>query len=260
MKVVIFAGGFGTRLGEYTDQIPKPMVDICGRPMLTHLMDIFSSQGFNEFIISTGYKSNVIKQFFKDEIDRKATHRFDFNGGVINSTYDASTTKWDVTIMDTGLHSMTAGRLLGVKELVKNERFLCTYGDGLANVNLRKLLDTHNLGQSVATLTAVHPKPRFGLLDLCETGSRVSAFNEKKITRKDWVNGGFFVFEPEIFDYIPSFETVLERSPLETLADDGLLGAYRHTGYWECCDTKRDLDQLRIDGMQYLPPWLDHEE
>lgn len=256
MKVVIFAGGFGTRLGEYTDKIPKPMLDIEGRPLLLHLMDIFSYQGFNEFIISTGYKSHVVKQYFSEEMDRQAVYSFNFVNGQRTYTHKSNRNEWKVTVADTGLNSMTGGRLLGVKEFVKDEPFFCTYGDGLANVDLRNLMKAHSEGQYVATLTAVHPKPRFGLIQLSECGKKVCAFNEKGILRKDWVNGGFFVFEPEIFNYIEDCNTVLEKFPLETLACKNMLGAYLHEGYWECCDTKRDLDVLRRDAQMNNVPWL----
>jgi len=220
MKVIILAGGFGTRLSEYTKTIPKPMIDINGKPMIYHIMKFFSKSGFNDFIIATGYKGNVIKQFFKRKY------------------YD-----WNVDIINTGKKTMTGGRLKRLKKYIGNETFLMTYGDGLSNVNLKKLLSFHKKNKKLVTLTAVRPPARFGVLKF--KGNLVKYFKEKSKVDEGWINGGFFVMEPKFLNYIRKDSTYLEREPLEKVTKNRQLAAFKHTGFWQCVDTKRDLDKVR---------------
>jgi len=221
MKVVLLAGGFGTRLSEYTKSIPKPMIKIKGKPMLLHIMNLYAKHGFKDFYIALGYKGQIIKKFFNKKF-------FD----------------WNINLIDTGKYTMTGGRLKRLKKYIGNERFMMTYGDGLSNVNLKKLLRLHKKSKKLVTLTAVRPPARFGALKL--KGQRVSYFKEKSKLDEGWINGGFFVMEPNFLKLIKNDKTYLEREPLERAAEKGQLTAYRHEGFWQCMDTKRDIDKLNI--------------
>jgi len=219
MKVVILAGGFGTRLSEYTKTIPKPMVEIAGKPMLFHIMKHYASFGFKNFYIALGYKGKVIKKFFNKKF-------FD----------------WNIKLIETGKNTMTGGRLKRLKKHLKKETFMMTYGDGLSNLNLKKLLKFHKKNKKFVTLTAVRPPARFGVIKL--TGNKVSYFKEKSKLDEGWINGGFFVMEPQFLNYIKNDNTYLEREPLEKLTRKKQLAAFRHDGFWQCMDTKRDKDKL----------------
>ena len=221
MKVVILAGGFGTRIGEYTKTIPKPLIKISGKPILIHIMELYSRYGFKEFYIALGYKGNEIKKFFKKN----------------------NFSKWKINLVETGKNTMTGGRLKRLKKYFKkNETFMMTYGDGISNVNLKKLLNFHKKNKRIATLTAVRPPARFGALKI--SGKRVKYFKEKSKLDEGWINGGFFVMDQKIFDFIDSDKTYLEREPLEKLTKNKQLLAYKHKSFWQCMDTKRDKDKL----------------
>mgnify|MGYP001196067637 FL=1 len=220
MKVVILAGGFGTRISEYTKTIPKPMILINKVPILVHLINHFKKYGFNEFIIASGYKSKVIKNYFKKKKFKACK----------------------IDIIDTGLNTMTGGRLKRLSKYLNKETFLMTYGDGLSNVNLKKLIKFHKQKKKLMTLTAVRPPARFGAIKI--TNNTVKYFKEKSSIDEGWINGGFFVIEPQIFKYIKNDKTYLERSPLEKIARHGKLIAYKHYGFWQCMDTLRDKEIL----------------
>ncbi len=219
MKVVILVGGFGTRLSEYTKTIPKPMVDIAGKPMLLHIMKQYAKYGFKDFYIALGYKGEIIKKFF------------------IKKFFD-----WNVNLIETGNKTMTGGRLKRLKKYIGHETFMMTYGDGLSNVNLKKLLKFHKKNKKLVTLTAVRPPARFGALQL--KSDLVSYFKEKSKTDENWINGGFFVMEPDFFKFLKNDHTILERRPLENIAKKKQLAAFRHEGFWRCVDTKKDKDKL----------------
>ena len=215
MKVVILAGGFGTRLSEYTKSIPKPLVSISKEPMLIHIMRLYEKYGFKEFIIALGYKGSLIKKYFKKK---------KFN--------------WNIKLVDTGLKTMTGGRIKRLKKYIGNETFLLTYGDGLSDLNLHNLIKLHKKKKKIATLTAVRPPARFGAIKI--NGSQVNYFKEKSKLDEGWINGGFFVFEPEIFKYIKNDKTFLEKEPMQKLSKNKQLIAFKHRGFWQCMDTLRD--------------------
>jgi glucose-1-phosphate cytidylyltransferase len=219
MKVVILAGGFGTRISEYTKTIPKPMITINKKPILVHIMEHYVKFGFNEFYIALGYKGHIIKNYFKNK-------KF----------------QWDVKLINTGLKTMTGGRLKRLKKFLKKETFFLTYGDGVSNVNLKKLLLFHKKNKKLVTLTAVRPPARFGAIKL--SGNKVKVFKEKDIMHEGWINGGFFVMEPKFLDYIKNDNTFLEKEPLEKASNKKQLFAFKHEGFWQCMDTKRDKDKL----------------
>ena len=219
MKVVILAGGFGTRLNEYTKTIPKPMVKIAGKPIILHIMEHYSKHGFKDFYIALGYKGDVIKNFFKKR-------KF----------------KWNINLVETGLNTMTGGRLKRLNKFLKNETFMMTYGDGISNIDLKRLVKFHKNNKKLVTLTAVRPPARFGVLKI--QGSRVKYFKEKSKLDEGWINGGFFVIEPSFLKLIKTDKTFLEKQPLEIVTKKGQLNAYKHNGFWQCVDTKRDKDKL----------------
>ena len=219
MKVVLLAGGFGTRLSEYTRTIPKPMIDIDGKPILFHIMKFYAKHGFKNFYIALGYKGEIIKKFFNKKF-------FD----------------WSINLIETGKNTMTGGRLKRLKKYIGKETFMMTYGDGLSNINLKKLLKFHKKNKKLVTLTAVRPPARFGALKL--KGHHVSYFKEKSKLDEGWINGGFFVMEPEFFNFIKNDSSYLEREPLEEVAKRKQLAAFRYEGFWQCMDTKRDKDKL----------------
>ena len=219
MKVILLAGGFGTRLPEYTKTIPKPMINIAGKPMLLHIMKLYAKYGFKDFYIALGYKGEIIKKFFNKKF-------FD----------------WNINFVETGKNTMTGGRLKRLKKYIGKETFMMTYGDGLSNINLKKLLKFHKKNKKLVTLTAVRPPARFGALKL--KGRYVNYFKEKARLDEGWINGGFFVMEPEFLKLIKNDNTYLEREPLEKVTKKRQLAAFRHEGFWQCMDTKRDKDKL----------------
>ena len=220
MKVVILAGGLGTRLSEYTKTIPKPMVKVDKKPIIFHIMKHYARYGFKEFYLAGGYKHEVIKKFFKKNF------------------YD-----WKVKIIDTGQKTMTGGRLKRLKKFLKDDTFMLTYGDGLSNINLKKLLKFHKENKKMVTMTAVRPPARFGSIKI--KGNKVEYFKEKSRMDEGWINGGFFIMEPKFLNYIKSDVTYLEKYPLEKVTKMKELNAYKHYGYWQCIDTKRDLDRVK---------------
>ncbi len=252
MQVVILAGGRGTRLAEETHAIPKPMVEIGGRPILWHIMSIYAAQGFREFVIALGYKGYLIKEYFANFRRHNSDFAVDLATG--NITYLSSPAEeWRVTLIDTGLNTMTGGRVRRLKDLLP-QRFLLTYGDGLADVDLASLIAHHERAGALATVTAVHSEPRFGALLLRD--GRVAAFREKPTGQDARINGGFFVMEPQVLDLIPGDDCVLEAAPLATLATNGQLAAYVHNGFWKPMDTVRDRDELQAMWASGQVQWL----
>lgn len=252
MKVVILAGGLGTRLAEETDLRPKPMIEIGGSPLLLHIMKTYAKYGFREFVIAGGYKHWVIKEYFRDFVLHNSDLEIQLSDGSHRMFGMASKYDWRVTVIDTGVETPTAGRLLRMKDLLASSRFFLTYGDGVSDIDIARLLDLHIKQGRLATVTAVHPPSRFGSLDLEE--ERVIRFSEKPQSEQGWINGGFFVFEPEALNYMRA-DVMLEREPLERLAADKQLTAFRHEGFWQPMDTLRDkrlLDNLWSSGKA---PW-----
>ena len=252
MKVIILAGGLGTRLKEETVVKPKPMVEIGGHPILWHIMNIYASQGFNEFIIALGYKSEFIKDFFINYRHHRQSLTVQLKEGHV-IVYDGEIEDWTVHLVETGDDTQTGGRIKRLADHIGNERFMLTYGDGVSNIDLKKLLDCHEKHGKLATLTAVRPPARFGGLKF--NGDLIDEFAEKSQTGAGWINGGFFVLEPQVLDYIEGDRTVWERQPLEDLTKDEQLVAYRHEEFWQCMDTLRDVQLL--DNLWSLgdAPW-----
>jgi len=253
MKVVILAGGFGTRLGEYTDAIPKPMVPIGHRPILWHIMNTYASFGHKDFYIALGYKSEVIKKYFLDYKVLNSNFTVDFGNGDIK-THSQSQDDWRVTLVDTGLHSMTGGRVKRMQNFITQEPFLLTYGDGVADIDIDALVKFHKSHGKMVTVSAVRPSARFGELEI-DNGS-VLSFKEKPQTDQGWVNGGYFVVNPDFFDLIKGDDSILEREPLERVVEMGELMAYEHNGFWQCMDTKRDRDYLEGLWSSNKAPWM----
>lgn len=255
MKVVILAGGFGTRLSEYTKLIPKPMVEIGGKPILWHIMNHYAHYGYKDFIIALGYKGEVIKDYFL----RYYTLNNDFTISLSNNKIDYINEKpldWNVTLIHTGDKSMTGGRILRVKELIGKDDFMVTYGDAVSDINIDELVDSYHRSGKLAMVTSVHPTARFGELTIDEN-KFVHTFKEKPQINQGWINGGFFVFNYRVFDYINDDSTVLEQEPLEGLARDGELMTYCHEGFWQCMDTVRDRDYLNTLWDSGKAPWKD---
>ena len=252
MKVAILAGGLGSRLQEETSVRPKPMVEVGGKPILWHILNIYAAQGFQEFALALGYKGESIKEYFLNFYALNNDLTVDLKSGEAQ-VHKAQGPSWKVHLVDTGATTQTGGRLKRLASLLQDGTFMLTYGDGVADIDLRALLAFHRSHGKLATVTAVRPPSRFGsfLLD----GNRITDFQEKPQTGEGWINGGFFVLEPEVLDYIDADDTIFERSPLERLAQDGQLIAYRHEGFWQCMDTLRDVRLLNslCDGK--LPPW-----
>lgn len=255
MKVVILAGGLGTRISEESHLKPKPMIEVGGRPILWHIMKIYSHFGFNDFVICCGYKSYVIKEYFNNYYLHSSDITFDFRHENSIVVHNNIAEPWKVTLVDTGLETMTGGRIKRVRDYLKNdESFLLTYGDGVSNVNITELVKFHKNHGKIATLTSIQPSGRFGVLDIDENQT-VLRFDEKPDSDGTWINGGFFVFNKEIFDYIDGDMTYLEREPLNRLANERQLAAFEHTGFWRPMDTLRDnqyLDQLWNENRA---PW-----
>ncbi|MFQ5604259.1 MAG: glucose-1-phosphate cytidylyltransferase [bacterium] len=254
MKAVILAGGYGTRISEESTIRPKPMVEIGGQPILWHVMKIYSAFGINDFIICCGYKGYMIKEYFAHYFLYRADIRFD----VKNNTQEIlqnGAEPWKVALIDTGISTMTGGRMKRIRQYLDNEPFCMTYGDGVANVNIQRLVEFHQQQGASATMTAVQPPGRFGAFKLGSDEFKVDSFREKPHGDGAWVNGGFFVLEPEVFDYIDNDSTVWEKEPLENLARDHKLSAYKHKGFWQPMDTLRDKNVLEELWQCGEPPW-----
>ena len=252
MKVVILAGGYGTRLSEETAVIPKPMVEIGGKPMLWHIMNIYSAYGFHDFVVALGYRGEVIKNYFLNFYYHQNDLHIDLRAGEIQ-VLQRSRSEWRVHLIDTGLNTDTGGRVARLRHLLTDETFMLTYGDGVADINMDHLLAFHRKHGKVATITAVRPSARFGEIILDD--ERVVRFKEKPQTGEGFINGGFFVFEPRVLDYLDGDATVLEGPPLERLAQDGQLMAYRHDRFWQCMDTVRDKQLLERMWAAGEAPW-----
>ena len=252
MKVILLAGGLGTRLSEYTETLPKPMVQVGGKPILWHIMKTFAHFNHKNFYIALGYKAEVIKEYFLHYRTLNADFTVDLGTGVINS-HQLDEVDWRVTLVNTGGNSMTGGRVKRMKSYIGNETCLLTYGDGLSNVDLDQLLTFHKNHGKMVTVTAVHPGARFGELEM--KGNQVISFQEKPQTKQGWINGGYFVIEPEFFELINGDESILEREPLEQTAQMGELMAFHHNGFWQCLDTKRDRDNLEDYWQSGKVPW-----
>ncbi len=253
MKAVILAGGLGTRLSEETSMRPKPMVEIGGKPILWHIMKIYSAHGINDFIICCGYKSYMVKEFFANYFLHTSDMTFDIKNNKME-VHQNSAEPWKVTLVDTGENTLTGGRLKRVKDYIGNETFCMTYGDGVADVNIQELIKFHEEHKSLATLTGAQPPGRFGALGLEPDQNNITAFLEKP-KGDTWINGGFFVLEPQVLDYIAGDMVSWEMEPLKNLARQGLLSAYKHYGFWQCMDTLRD--KMRLEELWELgkAPW-----
>jgi glucose-1-phosphate cytidylyltransferase len=252
VKVVILAGGLGTRLSEYTEAVPKPMVQIGNKPMLWHIMQRYAKFGHKEFIVALGYKSEVIKDFFLNYKILNSDFTVDLSDGSIKSE-NTNSVDWKVTLVETGINTMTGGRVRQLRKQLGNQTFMLTYGDGIADIDVEALLAFHKSHGKLVTMSAVRPGARFGELAL--DGDSVASFQEKPQLHDGWINGGFFVVEPEFLDMIDGDETMLERAPLEKAAGLDQLMAFRHKGFWQCMDTKRDVEALESMWAQGAP-WL----
>ena len=254
MKVVILAGGYGTRLSEETNLLPKPMVEIGGKPILWHIMKIYSYYGFNDFIILTGYKSHIIKDYFVNYYQQYS----DITVDMVNNTVDIhriQTEPWKVTMLYTGQDTMTGSRIKKAQNYLKNEPFLLTYGDGVADIDINKLIECHKKSKKLITMTAVQPHGRFGAL-VIKDDNIITSFKEKPKGEESWINGGFFVCEPEIFDYIAEGDDItFEKEPLETIAEESQLNAYKHYGFWRPMDTLREKKELTELWTKGNAPW-----
>jgi glucose-1-phosphate cytidylyltransferase len=254
MKVVLLAGGFGTRLSEETDVRPKPMLEIGGKPILWHIMKIYSSYGFNEFVVLLGYKGYYIKEYFTNYFLHQADVTIDLKNNNM-SVHNNSSEPWKITLLETGLHAMTGGRIKKAQEFIGDSQFMMTYGDGVSDINIKELVNFHKSHGRAMTLSSVQPDGRFGALNISNK-NRIKEFKEKPKGDGNWINAGFCVCEPEVFDYIDSNENIVfEQEPLQNLAKDGQLYTYKHNGFWKPMDSlkdKRDLNKLWDDGEA---PW-----
>lgn len=254
MKVLILAGGLGSRLSEETTLKPKPMVEIGGKPILWHIMKIYSFYGYNEFIILCGYKGYMIKEYFAHYFLHVADMTIDMMSNTITN-HKSTAEPWKVTLVDTGLETMTGDRIKRVREYVGNEPFMLTYGDGVADIDINKLVDFHKAHGKIITMTSVLPEGRFGALNI-DNKNMVNSFQEKPKGDGAWINGGFFVCQPAVFEYIEGDQTVFERNPLEKLAQEGELFTYKHNGFWKPMDTQRDKNQMEELIAKGKAPWI----
>lgn len=254
MKVVILAGGFGTRISEESFLKPKPMVEIGGKPIIWHIMKYYSHFGYNEFVICCGYMQHVIKEWFADYYLHTSDVTFDFSKDGAMQVHTTYTEPWKVTLVDTGLNTMTGGRIKRVQKYIGDESFFLTYGDGVSTVDINALLDFHKKHGKIATLTAVNIGQQFGVIELDETGT-IHKFREKNESDGSFINGGYMVLNPEIFDYLEGDETIFEQTPLTQLASEGQLKAFVHNGFWKCMDTTRDKKQLEELLATNNAPW-----
>ncbi|MGI0056408.1 MAG: glucose-1-phosphate cytidylyltransferase [Nitrosarchaeum sp.] len=252
MKVVILAGGLGTRISEETGSKPKPMIEIGSKPILWHIMKIYSSFGVNDFVICCGYKGYMVKEYFANYFLHMSDVTFDMKNNKME-IHRKFAEPWNVTLVDTGIDTMTGGRLKRIKEYVDDKTFCFTYGDGVADVQIDKLIKFHNDNKTIATVTAVQPPGRFGTLDVKQ--DKIMSFKEKPPGDGNWINGGYFVLEPSVFDYLKDDSTVWEREPLEKLAKDEQLSAYKHSGFWQPLDTLRDKNKLEDLWSKGNAPW-----
>lgn len=258
MKVVILAGGYGTRLSEETINVPKPMVEIGGKPILWHIMKSYSNYGFNDFIICCGYKGYVIKEYFANYFLHQSDVTFDMANNKME-VHSSHAEPWSVTLIDTGLDVLTGSRVKRIEKYVNEDQFMLTYGDGVSNVNFDKLIDFHNKKGKIATLTAVQPAGRFGALKI-ENNDMITKFNEKPKGDNVWINGGFFVLEKEVFDYIAEGSQIIwETDVLSSLSDKQQLSAYKHKDFWQCMDTLRDKNYLEDLIGENETPWLNNK-
>lgn len=255
MKVVILAGGFGTRISEESHLRPKPMIEIGGAPIIWHIMKYYAHFGFKEFIICCGYKGYVIKEYFAAYYLHHSDVTFDFANKNEMVVHNNAAEPWKVTVVDTGYDTQTGGRIRRVKRYVGDETVMLTYGDGVGDIDLRALLAQHRESGKLLTLSAVQPVGRFGVLDIDDTGRGVSGFQEKAKQEGGWINIGFMVLEPEFFAYLEGDDTILERAPMERLSAEGKMGVYKHYGYWQCMDTQRDKMVLEERLEQGNAPW-----
>lgn len=254
MKVVILAGGFGTRISEESHLRPKPMIEIGGQPILWHIMKIYSVYGFHEFVICAGYKQQVIKEYFANYFLHRSDITFDFSSNGEMTVHNHVSEPWKVTIVDTGYGTMTGGRVKRIAPYVGNETFLLTYGDGVADIRIDEILKFHKEHKKIMTITTVNPGQRFGVVEINED-NLVTEFHEKRESDGYWINGGFMAAEPELFDHIDGDQTFLEKEPLERLAAKGELAAYKHEGFWQCMDTQRDKEKLEMMWESGQAPW-----
>ncbi len=252
MKVVILAGGMGTRISEESHLKPKPMIEIGGRPILWHIMKTYSAHGYNEFIICLGYKAYQIKEFFADYFLHTSDVTFDLSNNSM-TVHNNTCEPWKVTLVDTGLNTMTGGRIKRVANYLNNEPFMLTYGDGVSDVNIPSLEHFHQSHGKIATMTAIRPEGRFGMLDV--NNGQINSFREKSQSDAGFINGGFMVLQPEIMDYLHGDNTVFEKEPLEMLANEGQLMAFMHEGFWQCMDTQRDKNGLEALWDSGQAPW-----
>lgn len=259
MKAVILAGGFGTRISEESEYKPKPMIEIGGKPILWHIMKEYSYYGVNEFIICAGYKQYVIKEWFADYFIHNSDITFDFTKGNEMIVHSQHFEPWKVTIVDTGLNTMTGGRIKRIQQYVGDEPFFMTYGDGVSDVDIKMLQEFHMEHGKIATLTSVNVDQRFGVLDI-DGNNTIHAFREKSSDDGSRINAGYMVLNPEVFDYIEGDSTVFEKQPLQLLASEGELKSYDHKGYWQCMDTKREKDMLEELWAEGRAPWKKWEE
>ena len=253
MKVVILAGGIGSRISEESHLKPKPMIEIGGAPILWHIMKFYSFYGFHDFVICAGYKQHIIKEYFANYYLHQSEVTFDFRQNNKMQIHDHTTEPWKVTIVDTGGETMTGGRIKRIQKYVQDEEFMLTYGDGVCDINLDTLLTFHRKEGKKATITAIQPGGRFGTLEF--SGNQVSNFAEKRKEDGGWINGGFMIFKPEIFEYIEGDDTILERESLERLSRAGQLAAHKHHGFWQCMDTLRDRAELEELWAEQRAPW-----
>jgi glucose-1-phosphate cytidylyltransferase len=255
VKTIILAGGLGTRLSEETDLRPKPMIEIGGKPLLWHLMSLYSAAGYDEFVVAAGYKQEIIKEYFQRFYAFNHDVTVDLKTGetIVRERADRLE-RWKVHVIDTGLEVGTGGRIKRLREIIGDETFMCTYGDGLASIDIAALVRFHEQAGRIATLTAVRPPARFGALEI--SGDRIVAFNEKSQAHEGWINGGFFVFGPEIFDYISEDGAMLEQETLGRLAREGRLSCYQHGGFWQPMDTLRDKRHLEALWSGGNAPWI----
>ena len=252
MKVVILAGGFGTRLSEETEKTPKPLVEVGENPIIWHIMKHYEHYGLSDIIVALGYKGEAIKKYFMDYLNYRCNMRIDFSKAEVN-VQERSVEQWKLELVDTGLNTLTGGRVKRLQPWLREKTFMLTYGDGVSDINLRDLLELHRSQGRIGTVSAVRPPARFGGLVIDE--NIVVEFTEKPQIGEGWINGGFMVFEPEVFDYLEGDDTILESHCLEKMAEDGQLTAYPHNGFWQCIDTLRDLQLLNSLWNSGSPPW-----